>query len=140
MPFKHDTFNHDAKPQHVQQPQPQKPADASNNDDLPHPKTKPLESPGNYPTLQEALPLAMPNDKDWLSGGQQDMFDEVLKYGSLAVDAFVAYEQPIFVFIPPFAEIRGGTSVVLDASINASFDATKAEWEGLYRPTFDIAG
>jgi len=30
--------------------------------------------------------------------------------------------------------------VVLDASINASFDATKAEWEGLYRPAFDIAG
>lgn len=48
------------------------------------------------------------------------MFDEVLKYGSLIVDAFVAYEQPIFVFIPPFAEIRGGAWVVLDASINAS--------------------
>mmetsp|Transcript_9076 Transcript_9076/g.13507 ORF Transcript_9076/g.13507 Transcript_9076/m.13507 type:complete len:106 (-) Transcript_9076:97-414(-) len=61
MPFKHDTFKHDAKPQHVQQPQPQKPVDASNNDDPPHPKTKPLEGPGNYPTLQEVLPLAMPN-------------------------------------------------------------------------------
>lgn len=48
------------------------------------------------------------------------MFDEVLKYGSLIVDAFVAYEQPVFVFIPPFAEIRGGAWVVLDASINSS--------------------
>jgi acetyl-CoA carboxylase/biotin carboxylase 1 len=48
------------------------------------------------------------------------MFDEVLKYGSLIVDAFVAYEQPVFVFIPPFGEIRGGAWVVLDASINAS--------------------
>lgn len=48
------------------------------------------------------------------------MFDEVLKYGSMIVDAFVAYQQPIFVFIPPFAEIRGGAWVVLDASINAS--------------------
>jgi acetyl-CoA carboxylase/biotin carboxylase 1 len=48
------------------------------------------------------------------------MFDEVLKYGSLIVDAFVAYEQPVFVFIPPHAEIRGGAWVVLDASINAS--------------------
>lgn len=48
------------------------------------------------------------------------MFDEVLKYGSLIVDAFVAYEQPVFVLIPPHAEIRGGAWVVLDASINAS--------------------
>jgi hypothetical protein len=54
------------------------------------------------------------------SGGQRDMFDEVLKYGSLIVDAFVAYEQPVFVFIPPYAEIRGGAWVVLDASINAN--------------------
>jgi len=48
------------------------------------------------------------------------MFDEVLKYGSLIVDPFVSYEQPVFVFIPPFAEIRGGAWVVLDASINAN--------------------
>jgi acetyl-CoA carboxylase/biotin carboxylase 1 len=48
------------------------------------------------------------------------MFDEVLKYGSLIVDAFVSFEQPVFVFIPPFAEIRGGAWVVLDASINSS--------------------
>jgi len=69
MPFKHDTFKHDAKPQHVQQSQsqPQRPAESSSDDDLPHPKTKPLEGPGNYATLQEALPLAMPNDKDWLT-------------------------------------------------------------------------
>lgn len=48
------------------------------------------------------------------------MFDEVLKYGSLIVDAFVAYEQPVFVFIPPYGEIRGGAWVVLDPSINSS--------------------
>jgi acetyl-CoA carboxylase/biotin carboxylase 1 len=54
------------------------------------------------------------------SGGQRDMFDEVLKYGSLIVDAFCSYEQPVFVFIPPFAEIRGGAWVVLDSSINPS--------------------
>jgi len=38
----------------------------------------------------------------------------------LIVDAFVAYTQPIFVLIPPFAEIRGGAWVVVDPSINAS--------------------
>lgn len=48
------------------------------------------------------------------------MFDEILKYGSKIVDAFVAFEQPVFVMIPPYAEIRGGAWVVLDSSINPS--------------------
>mmetsp|Transcript_38290 Transcript_38290/g.56396 ORF Transcript_38290/g.56396 Transcript_38290/m.56396 type:complete len:1127 (-) Transcript_38290:624-4004(-) len=68
----------------------------------------------------EDLPLIVFANWRGFSGGQRDMFDEVLKYGSQIVDAFVAYEQPVFVFIPPFAEIRGGAWVVLDASINAS--------------------
>ena len=68
----------------------------------------------------EDLPLMVFANWRGFSGGQRDMFDEVLKYGSLIVDAFVAYEQPVFVFIPPYAEIRGGAWVVLDASINAS--------------------
>jgi len=68
----------------------------------------------------EDLPLIVFANWRGFSGGQRDMFDEVLKYGSLIVDAFVSYEQPVFVFIPPFAEIRGGAWVVLDASINSS--------------------
>lgn len=68
----------------------------------------------------EDLPLIVFANWRGFSGGQRDMFDEVLKYGSLIVDAFVSYEQPVFVFIPPFAEIRGGAWVVLDASINAN--------------------
>jgi acetyl-CoA carboxylase/biotin carboxylase 1 len=68
----------------------------------------------------EDLPLIVFANWRGFSGGQRDMFDEVLKYGSLIVDAFVAYKQPVFVFIPPFAEIRGGAWVVLDASINSS--------------------
>ena len=68
----------------------------------------------------EDLPLMIFANWRGFSGGQRDMFDEVLKYGSLIVDAFVAYEQPIFVLIPPHAEIRGGAWVVLDASINSS--------------------
>lgn len=67
----------------------------------------------------EDLPLMVFANWRGFSGGQRDMFDEVLKYGALIVDAFVAYQQPVFVFIPPFAEIRGGAWVVLDASINA---------------------
>lgn len=68
----------------------------------------------------EDLPLIVFANWRGFSGGQRDMFDEVLKYGSLIVDAFVAYQQPVFVFIPPYAEVRGGAWVVLDASINAA--------------------
>ena len=68
----------------------------------------------------EDLPLMIFANWRGFSGGQRDMFEEVLKYGSLIVDAFVAFEQPVFVFIPPHAEIRGGAWVVLDASINAN--------------------
>jgi acetyl-CoA carboxylase / biotin carboxylase 1 len=68
----------------------------------------------------EDLPLIIFANWRGFSGGQRDMFDEVLKFGSMIVDAFVSYEQPVFVFIPPFAEIRGGAWVVLDATINSS--------------------
>lgn len=53
------------------------------------------------------------------SGGQRDMFDEVLKFGSMIVDALVAFKQPIFVYIPPHAELRGGAWVVVDPTIHA---------------------
>ena len=46
------------------------------------------------------------------------MFLEVLKYGAMIVDALVAFEQPIFVYIPPHAELRGGAWVVVDSTIN----------------------
>lgn len=46
------------------------------------------------------------------------MYNEVLKYGSYIVDALVKYEQPIFVYIPPFGELRGGSWVVIDPTIN----------------------
>lgn len=46
------------------------------------------------------------------------MYNEVLKYGSYIVDALVKYEQPIFIYIPPFGELRGGSWVVVDPTIN----------------------
>ena len=36
----------------------------------------------------------------------------------MIVDAFVAYNQPLFVYIPPHAELRGGAWVVVDHTIN----------------------
>lgn len=67
----------------------------------------------------EDLPLIIFANWRGFSGGQRDMFDEVLKFGAMIVDALVAFKQPIFVYIPPFAELRGGAWVVVDATINA---------------------
>ena len=59
----------------------------------------------------EQLPLMILANWRGFSGGQHDMYHEVLKYGSFIVDALVKYEQPIFVYIPPFGELRGGSWV-----------------------------
>jgi len=67
----------------------------------------------------EDLPLMIFSNWRGFSGGQRDMFDEVLKFGSMIVDALVAFKQPIFVYIPPFAELRGGAWVVVDPTIHA---------------------
>ncbi|OLL26610.1 Acetyl-CoA carboxylase, partial [Neolecta irregularis DAH-3] len=66
----------------------------------------------------EQLPLIIFANWRGFSGGQRDMFNEVLKYGSFIVDALVKYQQPIFVYIPPNSELRGGSWVVVDPSIN----------------------
>ena len=68
---------------------------------------------------REGLPCIIFANWRGFSGGQRDMFDEVLKFGSMIVDALVAYQQPLFVYIPPFAELRGGAWVVVDSTINA---------------------
>lgn len=68
---------------------------------------------------REKLPCIIFANWRGFSGGQRDMFDEVLKFGSMIVDALVAYQQPLFVYIPPFAELRGGAWVVVDHTINA---------------------
>ena len=47
-----------------------------------------------------------------------DMYGEILKYGSYIVDGLVEYKQPVFVYIPPYGELRGGAWVVVDPKIN----------------------
>lgn len=69
----------------------------------------------------EQLPLMILANWRGFSGGQRDMYNEVLKYGSYIVDALVKYEQPVFVYIPPFGELRGGSWVVVDPTINPQF-------------------
>jgi len=59
----------------------------------------------------EQLPSMILANWRGFSGGQRDMYNEVLKYGSYIVDALVKYEQPVFIYIPPFGELRGGSWV-----------------------------
>ena len=47
-----------------------------------------------------------------------DMYDQVLKFGAYIVDALREYKQPVLIYIPPYAELRGGAWVVVDPTIN----------------------
>lgn len=67
---------------------------------------------------REGLPLIIFANWRGFSGGQQDMFDEVLKQGSKIVDGLSSFKQPVFVYVVPNGELRGGAWVVLDPSIN----------------------
>ena len=48
------------------------------------------------------------------------MYEEVLKYGAMIVDALREYSHPVFIFLPPHGELRGGAWVVVDPSINSA--------------------
>lgn len=69
----------------------------------------------------EQLPVMILANWRGFSGGQRDMYNEVLKYGSYIVDALVKYEQPIFVYIPPFGELRGGSWVSFLIILRSTF-------------------
>ncbi|XP_071943409.1 acetyl-CoA carboxylase-like isoform X2 [Antedon mediterranea] len=67
---------------------------------------------------REELPLIIFANWRGFSGGMKDMYEQVLKYGSYIVDALVEYKQPVMVYIPPNGELRGGSWVVIDPTIN----------------------
>ncbi|XP_056295787.1 acetyl-CoA carboxylase 1 isoform X3 [Pseudoliparis swirei] len=67
---------------------------------------------------REGLPLMVFSNWRGFSGGMKDMYDQVLKFGAYIVDGLRAYKQPVLVYIPPHAELRGGSWVVIDPTIN----------------------
>ncbi|XP_040575050.1 acetyl-CoA carboxylase [Lepeophtheirus salmonis] len=69
---------------------------------------------------REELPLIIFANWRGFSGGMKDMYEQVLKFGSMIVDALRQYNQPIIIYLPPFAELRGGSWVVIDATINTA--------------------
>jgi acetyl-CoA carboxylase / biotin carboxylase 1 len=67
----------------------------------------------------EELPLMIFANWRGFSGGQRDMFFEILKFGSYIVDGLTEYKKPIFIYLPPYSELRGGAWVVVDPTINS---------------------
>uniref|UniRef100_A0A672JIW7 acetyl-CoA carboxylase n=1 Tax=Salarias fasciatus TaxID=181472 RepID=A0A672JIW7_SALFA len=67
---------------------------------------------------RERLPLMVFANWRGFSGGMKDMYDQVLKFGAYIVDALHGFRQPVLVYIPPHAELRGGSWVVIDPTIN----------------------
>uniref|UniRef100_A0A3B5MTG1 acetyl-CoA carboxylase n=1 Tax=Xiphophorus couchianus TaxID=32473 RepID=A0A3B5MTG1_9TELE len=66
---------------------------------------------------REHLPLMVFANWRGFSGGMK-MYDQVLKFGAYIVDALHSFHQPVLVYIPPYAELRGGSWVVIDPTIN----------------------
>lgn len=66
----------------------------------------------------ENLPLMIFANWRGFSGGTRDMANEVLKFGAMIVDALRTYKHPVFVYLPPNSELRGGAWVVIDPTIN----------------------
>eukprot|EP00796_Vickermania_ingenoplastis_P001703 gene1706-1058_t len=66
----------------------------------------------------ERLPCFIIANWRGFSGGMRDMYDEVLKFGSTIVDNLRVYTAPVFVYLPPYGELRGGAWVVIEPVIN----------------------
>ncbi|KAH8862498.1 Acetyl-CoA carboxylase [Schistosoma japonicum] len=46
---------------------------------------------------------------------------KVLKFGSMIIDSLRRYTKPVFVYLPPNSQLRGGAWVVVDPAINPDF-------------------
>lgn len=66
----------------------------------------------------EKLPLVIIANWRGFSGGTKDMYNSVLKYGSMIVEQMAHYKNDIHVYIPPNGQLRGGSWVVFDPSLN----------------------
>jgi len=71
--------------------------------------------------IAEDLPVLVLANWRGFSGGQKDMFEEVLKFGAYIVDALRDVQQPVIVYLPPHATLRGGAWVVVDQTINEQY-------------------
>merc|ERR1712003_175213 len=67
---------------------------------------------------KEGLPVMIFANWRGFSGGSRDMAGEILKFGAMIVDALREYTNPVYIYLPPHGELRGGSWVVVDPPIN----------------------
>uniref|UniRef100_A0A7S2EIT5 Acetyl-CoA carboxylase n=1 Tax=Ditylum brightwellii TaxID=49249 RepID=A0A7S2EIT5_9STRA len=67
---------------------------------------------------KEGMPCMIFANWRGFSGGSRDMAGEILKFGAMIVDALREYENPVYIYLPPHGELRGGSWVVVDPTIN----------------------
>lgn len=79
---------------------------------------------------KEGLPVMIFANWRGFSGGSRDMAGEILKFGAMIVDALREYEHPVYMYIPPHGELRGGSWVVVDPTINEDKMEMYADPEG----------
>ncbi|KAJ8276600.1 hypothetical protein COCON_G00083520 [Conger conger] len=77
-----------------------------------------LSIPADPANLDSEAKIIQQAGQGGFSGGMKDMYDQVLKFGAYIVDGLREYRQPVLVYIPPQAELRGGSWVVIDPTIN----------------------
>lgn len=68
---------------------------------------------------REGLPIMIFANWRGFSGGQKDMYEQILKFGAEIVRALRGATAPVLVYIPPGAELRGGAWAVVDPSVNS---------------------
>ena len=78
----------------------------------------------------EGLPMFVMANWRGFSGGQRDLFEGVLQAGSLIVENLRSYRHPVFMYIPPGCELRGGAWVVIDSQINPDHIESYADTTG----------
>jgi acetyl-CoA carboxylase/biotin carboxylase 1 len=104
---------------------PADPADPNSRESIMPQAGQVLFPDSSYKTAQalrdfnnEGLPVMIFANWRGFSGGSRDMSGEILKFGSMIVDALRDYKHPIYVYFPPHGELRGGSWVVVDPTIN----------------------
>jgi len=109
----------------VEQVIPADPADVNSREAILPQAGQVLFPDSSYKTAQairdfgkEGMPVMIFANWRGFSGGSRDMAGEILKFGAMIVDALREYEHPVYIYLPPHGELRGGSWVVVDPTIN----------------------
>lgn len=104
---------------------PADPADSNSREAVQPQAGQVLFPDSSYKTAQalrdfdkEGLPVMIFANWRGFSGGSRDMAGEILKFGAMIVDALREYSNPVYIYLPPHGELRGGSWVVVDPTIN----------------------